>query len=292
MPNIFSHSYNLIAAEASQILPGFEIDAYRELSSLTLHHNALAGFLTLQELDDCKYNFDVSFNSITNIHTGHHERACLGKNTALMAMNMGNQAASTKRRYISSSIGLPPPLDDQLHAAGGVSELLETPFVPSPDGAFQKVEYPAGSKIFPFSCTQWVGRKHTSAFVQIDPTFYEYTGGSTGSLRMKWFDVSESNYELYKARFGQDEGFCRCDAPWLGVPPLCKLSCGRGYYRDSRVEDVDKQCKKCPAGTSCDGLLTNLNDIPLLENWWRVSNVSVEVKPCPPNRYAQNVCQL
>ena len=100
---------------------------------------------------------------------------------------------------------------------------------------------------------------------------------------MKWFDETDSKYEMYKERFGGSTGFCRCDSPWQGTPPNCKYSCGLGLYRDVNASTIDKYCKECPHGTSCDDPLTTIEEMKLDQNYWRIASTSLQVKSCPPN---------
>ena len=66
---------------------------------------------------------------------------------------------------------------------------------------------------------------------------------------------------------------------YVGVPPHCVKSCGRGYFKTD-----DGDCKPCPEGAQCDAQLTLAADMVLMPDYWRTSASSSDLKVCPTNR--------
>ena len=169
----------------------------------------------------------------------------------------------------------------------------------------QVVEHPAGSGIFPFSCPQWTARTLPKATILMDPSVYvgfnfshamnaycvrspqDYTGGTTAVDRAKWFDSTAADFSAYEKAYLQDDPFCKCNSPFTGTPPNCVFTCGRGYFKtqeDCSPLNSKDCCKKCQTGTTCDNVNTVVESIQLQQNYWRVSNQSLNFKPCTANR--------
>ena len=130
-------------------------------------------------------------------------------------------------------------IDDALRDTSMGTEL----FVPSLE--FKRFDQPAGSGRFPYSCPLWEGRTDPRLQFELDPSLYDYTGGSTKELRMTWFDTRHVNYERYEQTFG-DTPFCRCNFPFVGTPPACTWTCGpERYYRTTESGCVDDGCWIC-----------------------------------------------
>jgi hypothetical protein len=238
--------------------------------------NLLAGVFDLADADTCHINFDGSYNKLNGVKMANNS-PCIGKYGAMMRIDMSNQVSSRPRFLaLSHNEAHPtgPTLDGLLALNAG---LKESTFLPSAIAPFQKAEYPKGSGVYPFSCTQWVFRQNPSGVVSIDPDFYEYTGGTTPELRMNWFDKKlVDSYLAYEARFGGPDGFCKCDLPYVGTPPNCVYACGRSNYAES-----PGACKQCPDGVDCAGIQQELLTLQLEPNYWRMSSNSTKIQRCP-----------
>jgi Leucine-rich repeat (LRR) protein len=281
-------SYNKIYSDEEVLVTvglGEKLGGLVGMLSFAYHHNRVAGVLSLFDSDTCKLNFDVSYNKISGITMGTNNPCAKSyshpteKYGALMRMDMSNQVSGLPR-FLSLSHGAVvavnnqhQPLDSLLAGAEG---LKQTPFVPSNGAPFQKVEYPKGSSIYPFSCTKWVVRQNPSGTVDLDPDFYEYTGGSTPELRMKWFDENlDGSYESYNTSFGGSDGFCKCDLPYAGTPPNCIETCGQSNFAKS-----PGVCEQCSRGVDCSGNQQELQNLQLLPDYWRISPNSTSVYRC------------
>ena len=129
------------------------------------------------------------------------------------------------------------------------------------------------------------GATESTLSVYMDPSVYGYTGGSTAVLRSKWFDPADSAFEQQNKTFMQDKGFCRCNFPYLGVPPNCIYSCGPARYRVAAEGCLDDECCfDCPEGVACELQDNELQSIVIAPGYWRVSNRSLDVRPCVGSR--------
>jgi hypothetical protein len=251
------------------------------LVSFAFSHNLLVGFVNLVEAESCKMSFDGSNNKIFGAVFGIEPVAkCTGKYVAWMRMDLSHQATNSSRFLLTGEPGslTAHTLDETLAGAGG---LVISSFVPSDASAFEKMEYPKGSGVYPFSCTKWVVRQNPSGVVDLDPEFYDFTGGSTPELRMKWFDRDLDTYRVYERIFGGDEGFCRCDLPFVGVPPDCTFTCGPARYRRTADGCLDEECcSDCKEGMICDLQDTTLESMHIKSSFWRVDNTSTDIRFC------------
>jgi Leucine-rich repeat (LRR) protein len=288
---IYSPEYNLLPEGSShmgvRLGVGEKAGGLPSLITLGFHHNRLAGFFDLMHMKDCRISVDGSYNRVNGMaRPTSHESYCTGSTSsqyakthqAMVRVDFSNQATSLPTFITPSIMGDGTEnngysLDTLLAGANG---LRMTPFVPSEIADFQKVEHPKGSGSYPFSCIQWVVRFYTSGTFSIDPIFYEFTGGSTPELRMKWFDPLATSYSVYKERFGGEDGFCKCDLPFVGTPPNCVYACGISNFAKRPGE-----CEQCPSGVSCTSTQQELATLPLLPNHWRVSSMSMDVRRCP-----------
>jgi hypothetical protein len=255
------------------------------MATFSFHHNRLAGILSIEFQETCRINFDGSYNRISGIAFGDTPEGqgmwCYRKHAALMRMDMSNQV-STLPRFISGSRGsflavAQPDITSLDYTLGlaGESILMGSDFVPPAAASFRKVEYPKASGTYPFSCTQWVLRGNPSGVVNIDPEFYEYTGGSTPELRMKWFDPALDSYRNYETTFGGSDGFCKCDLPYSGTPPNCVYLCGVSNFAKS-----PGLCEQCSLGVDCSSNRQELQTLQLQPNYWRISSNSTGVYRC------------
>jgi hypothetical protein len=142
-----------------------------------------------------------------------------------------------------------------------------------------------------------------------------YTGGSTAELRSRWFDETTDEFAECKCAknpalvalslplprspvcvlimpfvfadkkvFLQDEGFCRCTSPFVGVPPDCGYTCGPARYRSRAGGCMDEECcVDCPPGTDCDLQDNTKETMKIAPGHWRVSNSSIDIRPCLHN---------
>ena len=72
---------------------------------------------------------------------------------------------------------------------------------------------------------------------------------------------------------------CPLDSTTLreGQARLSACVCNAFYYLDSK----SKECRNCPTGSNCSEPGTTLAALPVKTGYWKVSNDSIDVKPCP-----------
>jgi hypothetical protein len=291
---IFSAEYNLLPEgyRSTGIVLGLGEGMIESVITLGFHHNRLAGTFDLMHMQACRISVDGSYNRANGMgkFLSSGGEGCAESRAKASDQYSKTYQTLVRADYSNQATTLRPFIHPGLEGDGtentdaysldnvlaGAEGLRTAPFVPSETAAFEKVEYPAGSATYPFSCTTWVIRFHTSGRFGIDPLFYEFTGGSTPELRMKWFDPKASSYSTYKERFGGEDGFCKCDFPFVGTPPNCVYACGISNFAKSSGE-----CEQCPSGVSCTSTQQELATLPLLPNHWRVSNMSTDVRRCP-----------
>jgi hypothetical protein len=98
---------------------------------------------------------------------------------------------------------------------------------------------------------------------------------------MKWFDSALlDSYQAYQTTFGGSDGFCKCDSPYVGVPPNCSYACGKNNFAQSTGMSAD-DCDKCPQGVDCSRDQQEVQTLPLKPNYWRISYHSTKVYRCP-----------
>jgi len=158
----------------------------------------------------------------------------------------------------------------------------------------EKVEFPEGSNVFPFSCPTFVGREFPELSFELDAAQYGYHGGSTPEWRKKW--ISSADTSEYRAAFLEryasnatstpGVGFCTCNPPWTGAPPNCVYACGKARYSIAGLNVSgsmagESQCETCLNGAECDEMVNGVQTIKLKGGYWRTNWRSREIKKCP-----------
>jgi hypothetical protein len=64
----------------------------------------------------------------------------------------------------------------------------------------------------------------------------------------------------------------------MGTPPHCTYTCGI-----NNVEIDPRKCEKCPAGADCDMQDNTRESMKIAPGHWRVSNISLDIRPCVNN---------
>jgi hypothetical protein len=247
-----------------------------QLIDLDLSNNFLWGYVRLGAVH---YNFDLRNNNMTLLDVISADDCCTTR-------GIGAQLSSIDIRHQISPIKFSQeelPFESIDHALNSSSKFKTIELIPRHD-SFEQVEHPTGTGRHPFVCPAWRGRSESKMNFYMDPEVYGYTGGSTAELRSRWFDELDADYEEYQKEFLQDQGFCRCILPFVGVPPDCLYTCGPARYRSTSGGCEDETCCfDCPPGTVCNLQDNALESMKIAPGHWRVANTSLGVRPCVNN---------
>jgi hypothetical protein len=268
---------------------------FPSLVSFKANHNRLGGLFAMGDI--CA-NADFSHNEIYGIFTngwGVYQTGTAVQQADFSSVKINNQRVTFQGFEETFQVsGIIPSFDDAINSTVSGIDFSGSPFVPSSLGETKKVEYPAGSKIFPFSCPIFVGREFPELVFDLDAAMYGYSGGSTPELRRKW--ISSADTSDYKSAFFRrfvdnasnipGVGFCTCNPPWTGVPPNCVYACGKermsiAELNASGATDGESQCEACMTGTTCDEPVNDIRTLRLNSRYWRASWKSRDVKQCP-----------
>eukprot|EP00937_MAST-01D_sp_MAST-1D-sp2_P006169 g6169.t1 len=200
---------------------GVGCGAFPNLVHVDFSHNELLGRLSTSCVS---FNIDLSYNNASGVILSDEKIFQTGgpaQHVAWSKINFKHQnpPSGAPQRFAPTAVSAFFASMDVSHASRDWST---APYVPGFE--FEKIEYPAGSYLFPFSCPRWHARKFPNLMWEMDPEIYDYHGGSTAALRRNWIST-EADSAAYIAGFekhyGGTQGFCRCEPGHYGAPPHC-----------------------------------------------------------------------
>jgi hypothetical protein len=265
---------------------------YNSLQSVNLAHNGFHGVFALA----IGTNWDVSHNFVegmTPLEWGVIENADQSRQVLLAFANTNHQKlpfrgwVTTTEDYLTSQA-----LTESFDSTLDLVDFTGSPFVPDIDSTAVKIEFPAGSGSYPFSCPVFKGRGIAASMVfDFPPAVYGYSGGSTSAKRQKWIGTgdTEKYSDGFKHRWCKNTtdddhiGFCTCNSPYTGTPPNCTYACGKERISVAEISDErgESQCRACLPGTTCNNLINSMSTLHLKPGFWRLAWESHDVKKCP-----------